>query len=186
MNFKALFPAHFTLILLWSSRPPATFASISLIFTQQSTTIIVIVKQLHSITLPYRWLTICYNASKRSQAVWCVLFDKFLGSFNVMKYLAVFFFAQIYYLSLCRIIWQYYTLSYKKKKKKFYGTFCSCFDRYFNHFFMHECCHLTLFMFWPLCFIWLNLFADSKWSFLRDSIWFLFWDWKSHMGCVIS
>ena len=53
-NFKALFPANFTLILLWSSRPPATFASISLIITQQSTTIIAIVKQLHSITLPHR------------------------------------------------------------------------------------------------------------------------------------
>ena len=94
-NFKALFPANFTLILLWSSRPPATFASISLIITPQSTMIIAIVKQLHSITLPHRWLRICNNASKRSQAVWRVLFDKFLGSFNVMTYLAVFF-AQIY------------------------------------------------------------------------------------------
>ena len=94
-NFKALFPANFSLILLWSWRPPATFASISLIITQQSTTIIAIVKQLHSITLPHRWLRICNNASKRSQAVWRVLFDKFLGSFNVMTYLAVFF-AQIY------------------------------------------------------------------------------------------
>ena len=28
-NFKALFPANFTLILLWSSRLPATFASTS-------------------------------------------------------------------------------------------------------------------------------------------------------------
>ena len=27
-NFEALFPANFSLILLWSSRPPATFASI--------------------------------------------------------------------------------------------------------------------------------------------------------------
>ena len=94
-NFKALFPANFSLILLWSWRPPATFASISLIITPQSTTIIAIVKQLHSITLPHRWLRICNNASKRSQVVWCVLFDKFLGPFNVMKYLGVFF-AQIY------------------------------------------------------------------------------------------
>ena len=130
-NFKALFPANFSLILLWSSRPPATFASISLIITQQSTTIIVILKQLHSITLPHRWLRICNNASKRSQAVWCVLFDKFLGSFNVKKYLG-FFFAQIYYLSLCRTIWHYYTLSYKKKNSMVLFDNIITFDKQTN------------------------------------------------------
>ena len=113
-NFKALFPAHFTLILLWSSRLPATFASISLIITQQSTTIIVIVKQLHSITLPHRWLRICNNASKRSQAVWRVLFDKFLRSFNAMTYLANFF---LHRYTICRYAAPFDTIIHWATKK---------------------------------------------------------------------